>query len=109
LLPSLRPASLDYGVSLASGLTKPETLSFLDEEEAFNPLDRGFSAQAPPAIGGRLPSLIVCISGPVGTRATGWPRRGHGTFTKIDVAAEAATSYCAATTYLPRASFYSRA
>jgi hypothetical protein len=91
------------GLSAASGLTKPETLRFLDIEEAFTPLDAGFSEQAPPPAGARFAfseGLYEWAGTKRGKRAGRF--EGMCTFTKVHLAAAAVTSYCVATAYLPK-------
>ena len=96
-------ASLVIGVSSASGLTNPETLSFVDVEEAFVALDSGFTDEGAPPLGGRF-SFTDGLYEWAGTKRGKRAGRFEGlcTFTKVDLAAEAATSYCVATAFLPR-------
>ena len=96
-------ASLVIGVSVASGLAKPEILSFVDVEEDFKPLDPALIEQGPPPVGARF-SFTEGLYEWAGTKRGKRAGRFEGlcTFTKVDVAAEAATSYCVATAFLPR-------
>ena len=98
--------SLVIGVSTASSLSNPETLSFLDVEEDFQPLDPGFTENAPPPVGERFAftdGLYEWAGTKRGKRAGRF--EGMCTFTKVDAAAEAATSYCVGQAFLPRGKF----
>lgn len=95
--------SLVIGVSLASAISKPETLRFFDVEESFLPFDPELNADGPPSVGARF-SFTDGLYQWAGTKRGKRAGRFEGmcTFTRVDVTAEAVTSYCVAMAYLPR-------
>lgn len=95
--------ALVIGVSPAAALDEPEVIRLIDVTEDFQPLDPGFTEDAPPPLGGRF-AFTDGLYEWAGTKRGKRVGRFEGlcTFTKLNLAAQAVTAYCTASANLPK-------